>query len=362
MNAAPQASLVIPALNPGRALLDLVSALERLGFRNIVVVDDGSAPAHLEIFEALLEMPGVELVRHERNLGKGSALKSGIRHVRDRHPQRPALVTVDADGQHLPDDIAEVARVLESGFDGSSLVLGVRAFDCAVPWRSRLGNGLTRLLFRLYTGKSLSDTQTGLRGMAADHADELLDIPLARYDFELEALIHAARTRRIVQVPIRTVYRDGNAASHFRPVVDSIRVYLVFVRQSVTFVRFSAVGVLSFALDLLLFWLALRAGFSIPGAVVAARLGSGAFNFAGNKLGVFGSLGWRQLPRELAGYLGLFAAVMALSAAGTSIAVEALGAPALPAKIGVDSLLFIAAFFAQRRWIFRRPGPFHSGR
>ncbi|HUF72707.1 MAG TPA: glycosyltransferase [Gammaproteobacteria bacterium] len=358
LNLEPRASLVIPSLNPEQALVGLVQELVQRGFGHIVVVDDGSAPRHREIFDAVAGIAGVDIIRHQRNLGKGSALKTGIRHIRENHPNRRTLITVDADGQHLPEDVERIAQALVDCPDGQDVVLGVRAFDRSVPLRSRIGNWATRHLFRLFTGTSVIDTQTGLRGLPVDHADELLNIPLARYEFELEALVRAARTRRIVQLPIRTVYLEGNASSHFRPVVDSFRVYLVFLRMSVVFVRFSAVGALSFFLDLFLFWLLVQSSMTVAGAVVAARAVSGVFNFTANKLGVFGSRGWQQLPRELVGYLGLFTAVMVLSAVGTTLAVELFALPTLAAKIAVDLGLFVAAYFVQRRWIFGRPRRF----
>jgi glycosyltransferase involved in cell wall biosynthesis len=350
LSVESRASLLIPALDPEQTLVSLVRELAERGFEHIVVVDDGSAPRHREIFDAVGAIAGVEILRHERNLGKGAALKTGIRHIRSNHPHRGALITLDADGQHLPEDVTRIAQTLA---DSPNVVLGARAFDRDVPPRSRFGNWMTRHLFRLLTGTPLIDTQTGLRGLPADHADELLDIPFARYEFELEALVRAVRTRRIVELPIRTVYLEGNAASHFRPVVDSLRVYLVFLRMSLVFARFSAVGGLSFLLDVLLFWLLLKAGMTVPWAVAGARIASGVFNFTANKISVFGSRGWRQVPRELVGYLGLFTALMALSAAGTMLAVEELGLAPLAAKIGVDFVLFIVAFVVQRRWIFR---------
>jgi putative flippase GtrA len=352
LNIESRAALLIPALNPGQPLVGLVRELVQRGFERLVVVDDGSEPEHRRVFDSVAAMPGVDVLRHPRNRGKGAALKTGIRHIQSRHPDCRELITVDADGQHLPEDIVKVAQALA---DGTNVVLGVRGFDRAVPLRSRFGNWLTRHLFRLFAGVSLIDTQTGLRGLPADHACELLDIPGMRYDFELEALVRAARARRIVQVPIQTVYLDGNATSHFRPIVDSLRVYRVFVRMLAMFARFSAVGGLSFVLDILLFWLLLKSGVTVVGAVAGARMASGIFNFTANKLSVFGSRGWRHLPREIVGYVGLFTVIMVLSAVGTTFAVELFALPALMAKIAVDSMLFVAAFGVQHRWIFRRP-------
>ena len=101
-----------------------------------------------------------------------------------------------------------------------------------MPWRSRFGNTLTRRVLRWTHGLDLLDTQTGLRCLPAEFARETLEIAGDRYEFELECLLLAqARRRPIVQQPIRTIYIDDNASSHFRPLVDSLRVYRVILRR-----------------------------------------------------------------------------------------------------------------------------------
>ena len=113
----------------------------------------------------------------------------------------------------------------------TSLVLGTRTFHGVVPLRSRFGNELTRFIFRLFTRERLTDSQTGLRAIPRVLLHRMLAAKADRYAFELEMLLLASRLGiRFVTVPIQTVYLEGNAASHFRPIVDSARIYWVFAR------------------------------------------------------------------------------------------------------------------------------------
>src|SRR6185436_13782275 len=100
----------------------------------------------------------------------------------------------------------------------------------STPMRSAFGNNLTRGVFRFFTGQRLRDTQTGLRGLPVALCTRCLRVPLNGYDFELEMLMVAGREFRITEVPIETIYIEGNKSSHFNPLWDSLRVYFVFLR------------------------------------------------------------------------------------------------------------------------------------
>ena len=198
------------------------------GFAGILVVDDGSSETSVGVFEELRRLASVVVVRHERNRGKGRALKTGIEFVLREMPEIQGVVTADADGQHRAEDIVRVARGLSQE---DRLVLGVRAFGGVVPLRCRVGNGATRSLFRLLTGVRLSDTQTGLRGIPRGILGELVELEGERYEYEMVVLTRLCGTgRRPVEVPIETVYLEGNRSSHFKPLADSVRILWVLVR------------------------------------------------------------------------------------------------------------------------------------
>jgi hypothetical protein len=148
-----------------------------------------------------------------------------------RHPHLHGVVTADADGQHAVEDIVRVAEALADR--GREAVLGVRALDVeSVPWRSRLGNRLTRGLFRVLTRASVTDTQTGLRGFPMEMLPTLMTLPGERYEYEMTVLAHLCRKGlRPREIAIRTLYFERNARSHFDPVRDSARIYLALARS-----------------------------------------------------------------------------------------------------------------------------------
>ncbi len=210
--------LVVPAFEPGTALVGLVNRLKR-DFRHVIVVDDGSRGAS-KVFAALFGLEGVKVLTHKSNRGKGAALKTGFKEALRLYPQAPGVVTVDADGQHLPEDVVRVAEALLA--NPTRLIVGTRAFSGRIPFRSRLGNLWTRLEFRLLTGVSVRDTQSGLRGIPRQLLPRLMGIGGDRYDYEIRVLADCAiRLGAPVEIPITTVYVDGNRSSHYRPLADT---------------------------------------------------------------------------------------------------------------------------------------------
>jgi len=161
-------------------------------------------------------------LRHDVNRGKGAALKTAFAAIARDFPDAVGVVTADADGQHLPADIAAVAKSTME--NPGRITLGVRAFDGEVPLRSRFGNAWSRWFFFLLTGTMVYDTQTGLRGIPCKFLRALCDIPGDRYEYEGRMLVAAALMKaKPVQVRIKTVYLEGNRTSHFNPIRDSIR-------------------------------------------------------------------------------------------------------------------------------------------
>src|SRR6185312_5772407 len=110
----PRAAVLIPAFRPGEALVSLAQALRERGFAPIVVVDDGGGPEYGAIFARLSDTQDVRILRHAVNLGKGAALKSGMNFILVEYPETPGVITVDADGQHDPADVADVARIFDA--------------------------------------------------------------------------------------------------------------------------------------------------------------------------------------------------------------------------------------------------------
>lgn len=346
-------AVVVPAYRPNRALNDLVTALVERGIASIVVVDDGSGADFRPVFDAVERIPGVQVLRHAMNMGKGAALKTAfghvLAHVSGVTGVVTGVVTADADGQHDPDDIVRVCRRFKES--PGALILGARQFGRDVPLRSRFGNSATRRVLRLVLGQKLRDTQTGLRAIPLAMLPRLMKIPAMGYEFELEMLI-AARHQAIavIEQPIRTIYEPGNPASHFQPLRDSMRIYFVLL-------RFSMISLITAVIDNLVFYVVYRAtgAGAIAGAQIAGRSAAVLFNYRSVRRAVFFSDQRHRvlLPR----YLALVTANGLVSYAGIRLLSGLTPLGVFPSKILIESVLFIANFAIQRDFIFTKRPP-----
>jgi hypothetical protein len=140
----------------------------------------------------------VHVLRHAANLGKGRALKTGINHFLTVLPGFVGLVTADADGQHTLSDIVRVTQSMLA--KPGCVALACRRFSGKVPLRSRFGNELTRLVFHFFSGRELSDTQTGLRAFPSSLLLELLPLHGERYEYEMTVLALSTGTHTIIAI------------------------------------------------------------------------------------------------------------------------------------------------------------------
>ncbi len=331
--------VLIPALNPSDQLIMVVKNLAtHPSVSKIIVVNDGSDASFNDIFQQAAALPIVELLQHATNLGKGAALRTGINHFLCHAPIHAILVTADADGQHLPEDIVAVALYAQD--NSRALVLGTRAFGGDVPCRSKFGNNMTRYIFRALIGKKIGDTQTGLRAIPRSIMPQLLKIKACGYAFELEMLILAARNGVSIQtLPIQTVYLHGNQSSHFKPVMDSVRIYLVFV-------RFIAPFLLALILDLALFALIWSNTHRFFLSMVTARLTASSINYILNtRLISHSPSSWRRSLIQYGIYVTLLggAAILLIDAL-----VHRMGWNVYFAKVFIETLLFMVSYGIQR--------------
>lgn len=216
---------VMPAYEPSQELPAHIARLRDVLPVPVVVVDDGSSASCRPIFDAVAAMPECTVLRHDSNRGKGSALKTAFAFVEERFPCCIGIVTVDADGQHSPEDCRRMAEALETG--QRALYLGVRDFSLGTtPFRSWWGNRCTTLLFALLFWRWVPDTQTGLRAFLRGDIPFFTSIPGDGYEYEMAALAYAARVSiPLNTLPAKTIYEAGNASSHFSPIRDTIRIH-----------------------------------------------------------------------------------------------------------------------------------------
>ena len=331
--------VLIPAYKPDARMVELVREL-RDNHLDVMLVDDGGQEAFAPLFAQCREL-GAEVAVHTVNLGKGRALKTGINAALLRWPDLRAIVTADADGQHTPKDILRLIDAVDA--HPNTLVLGSRKFTGDVPFKSRGGNRITRTVYGLASGVRVYDTQTGLRALPRCALLEMMRIDGERYEYEMNVLLKLRDMGLgVFEVHIETIYIDDNAGSHFNPVRDAFRIYLVIFKY-----LFSSIT--SFAVDYALYWLCLFFGLSGFVSYALARLVSSQVNYHLNKHTVFSGRGGRH---SMIKYYVLAVVQGAIGAGLVQLLPTVLPISAGIVKIPVDLVLFALSYIIQRDYVF----------
>ena len=342
---------LIPAYEPDEKLLDVIKDMADKDF-DIVVVDDGSGDAYSELFDQASDHAIV--LTHSKNKGKGAALRTGLSYISKykicggASSEDVVIVTVDADGQHKAKDAFRIA--MHAASKPGALILGSRALEENVPLRSKLGNTITRHVYKLSTGISVHDTQTGLRAFTADMIPEMLRIRGDRYEYEINVLLEfAARGVPIIEEEIETVYMDGNKSSHFNTVKDSFRVYKEIL-------KFSASSFVGFLIDYGMYalLLAVTGKLAVANSLIVSNIGarvvSSAANYTINRKLVFRSN--TKAVKSALQYFALAALILAGNTAILSVLVGTFGIGRMAAKVITEIILFSISWLVQKYVIF----------
>ena len=216
----PSIAAVIPAYGEEKHIGDVVRRT-RQQLDHVLVVDDGSN----DQTAARAREAGAEVIVHPQNRGKGEAIKTGLRHWLDR--QFTYVVILDADGQHLPEEIDRFVNAA-STFD-AQLFIGTRMNDLSgMPPLRRIVNRYMSKRISRTCGQRIPDTQCGFRMLHRQLVPDVLG-GANRFDYETEMLIFASRKGyRIESVPISTVYSDEVSSIH--PIRDTIRFFKLMRR------------------------------------------------------------------------------------------------------------------------------------
>lgn len=218
-------AVVVPVYNHGNTVVSVVRQVAAMGFA-VFVVDDGSSDLDPQ---RLAAVPDVRLLRHGVNRGKGAALETGF--AAAAAAGFSWAVTLDADGQHRPEEIETLIHAIAGGT--RPIVVGRRTdmLGAGAPWTSRFGRGFSNFWIRCSGGPATTDTQSGFRIYPLPEV-LALEVQARRYQFELEVLVKAAwRGIPVIETPVSVVYRpDGGRISHFHPFFD-------FLRNTGTFTR-----------------------------------------------------------------------------------------------------------------------------
>jgi glycosyltransferase involved in cell wall biosynthesis len=194
----------------------------RLLIADVLVIDDGSLDRTAEV----ARQAGARVESLTPNQGKGMALKTAFQILFARGFD--TVITLDADGQHLPE---EIPRLLEARDTGADLVLGTRDHLFAeMGSLRRVSNRLSSRAISLAAGRPLTDVQTGFR-LYTRHLIEATGFPGAHFEAESAVVVRAARAGfKIAAVPVRLGFADGRTTSHYRPLLDSLRIAAAVVQ------------------------------------------------------------------------------------------------------------------------------------
>lgn len=341
--------IVIPSYKPHKEIMnDFIQKLTKY-FKKIVIVDDGSGIEYSEFFN-VLEKSGIIVLKHNINLGKGRAIKTAFNYCLNTYDNIKGVITADCDGQHSVEDIIKCVEKLKE--NPEKLVIGTRNFnEDQVPLRSKFGNKLTKIMFSVFVGIKIGDTQSGLRGFGINNMKNFLQVVGERYEYETNMLIECKqREIEIEEVSIKTVYIENNQTSHFNPLKDSIMIYKLFLKYIIS-------SVSSFIVDILLFSLFLKympeinIGIitTIVISTILARIISSIYNFIINSKLVFKNKNKTSILK----YFILVIAQMFISAFIVSKLFDLFQINATVIKVVVDTIIFIINFVIQREFIFK---------
>ena len=337
--------VVIPVYEPEDCLEELAEQVMDIS-DELVIVDDGSADAEDEIWERLAHVATV--LHHPYNRGKGAAIKTALDYIKDNYKKNDVIGIMDGDGQHLPSDMDRLLQRAEQNHE--AMILGVRSVGEKMPLRSRLGNQLTRGIFRVLSGEYISDTQSGLRAFSGKMIPMLLKVEGERYEYETNVLLELVREGiPVVELPIQTVYKDQeNSTSHFHVIRDSIRIYGQLF-------KFAGSSFLSFVVDYVLFglmvWILPKGAVELFAANAIARVCSAIFNYTMNTRMIF-----HEKARKISAlqYIALAVGIFFLNNVILNLYAQVIGLPVMAAKLLTELTLFIISFTVQRFWIFRK--------
>lgn len=214
----PGCCVIIPTYNNEKTLEKIILGVLEFTDR-VIVVNDGSTDGTLQI---LRNFPNLTVLHLKKNKGKGFAIRQGFKEALKMGYSY--ALTIDSDGQHLPQDIPIFMEKAEK--EPGSLIIGARDLEQAgIPGGTTFGNRFSNFWTRVETGYKLPDTQSGYRLYPLKQMGNIRFLT-NRFEFEIEALVRTAwKGIPVTSVPVRVIYPPKTErVSHFRPFTDFARI------------------------------------------------------------------------------------------------------------------------------------------
>lgn len=330
---------LIPTYEPTKEFLKLLYSLSQKEFE-IIIVNDGSSKEYEEIF--MKAQKYAKVISYETNKGKGIAIKIGLKYIKKFLKSPYIVITMDCDGQHTALDANKLYE--EALKNKETLVIGKRIRNEETPIKSKLGNGITRFIYRILTKTDIYDTQTGLRAFQGDLIDFLLEIEGERYEYEMNVLLKCSKNNiKVKEVEIETIYVNNNSNSHFKPFKDSIQIYKQII-------KFSFSSLISFVIDYMLYIVFNIISQNIIFSNILARIISSTVNYNINKRMVFKSN--KKIYKSFTQYFLLVILILVLNTLMLNLFVNILLINKYLAKIVIELTLFFISWMIQKKIIF----------
>ena len=215
---------VIPTFNNKSTIKEVALGCRKY-LEHVLVVDDGSCDADVK---ALFKGTDIEVLKHPKNLGKGQAIRTALNFIKKQDGK--FMLTIDADGQHYPQDIDKFISLLKE--DQTSIIIGCRDFkQNNVPGKSQFGRAFSNFWLHLETGAMIGDSQSGFRCYPVRYLSQIKTNG-NYYDFETEILTRACWAgMKLREVPIKVFYPQASLrVSSFHPFIDNLRISLMHTR------------------------------------------------------------------------------------------------------------------------------------
>jgi glycosyltransferase involved in cell wall biosynthesis len=216
-----KACVIIPTYNNAATLAAVIEDVAQYS-KHIIVVNDGSTDNTVDIVK---QFPVVQFISYTKNVGKGWALRKAFWYAIDKGYQY--AISIDSDGQHFAKDLPAFINKLEE--EPNTIIIGARNMgQASVPGGSSFGNRFSNFWFRVETGITSPDTQSGYRLYPLEPLKKMYFIT-RKYEFEIEVLVRAAwKGVKVISVPVTVYYAPKEERiSHFRPYKDFFRISIL---------------------------------------------------------------------------------------------------------------------------------------